>query len=157
MFLFHWYLGIWVGKLCPRVGILFRFFRPWGRSFALKSCPPGAGILMEKISGPGVSPGGMVTGQIDTYINSLRKTAGRVSPILVTLTSRSDSNFERSNISLKENRWDGVDSNSNGFDHCVRKKEGKIPWFSAYCKVASIIQVIIHTHFNMSMRSKSSW
>ena len=33
----------------------------------------------------------------------------RVSPILVTLTSRSDSHFEQSNISLKENKRDGVD------------------------------------------------
>ena len=55
----------------------------------------------------------------------------RVSPILVTLTSRSDSNFERSNISLKENKWDGVDLNSNGLDKCVIKNEGKILWFSA--------------------------
>ena len=39
---------------------------------------------------------------------SLRKTAGKVSPILVTLTSRSDSDFERSNVSLKENKPDGV-------------------------------------------------
>ena len=45
---------------------------------------------------------------------SLRKTVGKVSPILVTLTSHSDSNFERSNISLKENKRDGVDLNSNG-------------------------------------------
>ena len=55
----------------------------------------------------------------------------RVSPILVTLTSRSDSNFERSNVSLKENKRDGVDSNSNGFGYCARKNEGKIIWFSA--------------------------
>ena len=55
----------------------------------------------------------------------------RVSPILVTLTSRSDSNFELSNLSLKKNKRDGVDSNSNGFDCCVRKNEGKIPWFLA--------------------------
>ena len=33
------------------------FFQPWGRSFALKSCPR-AGILTEKISGPRVSRGG---------------------------------------------------------------------------------------------------
>ena len=32
-------------------------FRPGSRSFALKSCP-GAGILTEKISGVGFSPGG---------------------------------------------------------------------------------------------------
>ena len=38
---------------------------------------------------------------------SLRKTVGKVSPILVTLTSHSDSDFESSNISLKENKPDG--------------------------------------------------
>ena len=43
---------------------------------------------------------------------SLRKTVEKVSPIPVTLTSRSDSDFEWSNISLKENARDGVDSNS---------------------------------------------
>ena len=53
-----------------------------------------------------------------------------MSPILVTLTSCSDSNFERS-INLKENKQDGVDPNSNDLDHCVRKDEGKILWFSA--------------------------
>ena len=50
----------------------------------------------------------------------------RVSPILVTLASRSDSNFERSNISLKENKRDGVDMNSKCLDCYVRKNEGKI-------------------------------
>ena len=34
-------LAFELGRLCPRVGILFRFFRPGGRSFALKSCPQG--------------------------------------------------------------------------------------------------------------------
>ena len=29
------------GKLCPGVGIFVSFFRPGGRSFALKSCPGG--------------------------------------------------------------------------------------------------------------------
>ena len=48
-----------------------------------------------------------------------------MSPILVTLTSSSDSNFERSNTSLKENIPDGVDPNSDGHDYCVRKNEGK--------------------------------
>ena len=57
-----------------------------------------------------------------------------MSPILVTLMSRSDSNFERSNISLKENKRDGVDSNSNGFDYYIRKNEGKTLWFSADCR-----------------------
>ena len=37
-----------------------------------------------------------------------------MSPILVPLTSRSDSDFDRSNISFKENKPDGVDLNCNG-------------------------------------------
>ena len=56
-------------------------------------------------------------------------------PILVTLTSRSDSNFERSNISLKENKWDGVDPNYNGLKFCVRKIKGKILRVSADCTI----------------------
>ena len=56
-----------------------------------------------------------------------------MSPILVTFTPGSDSNFERSTISLKENKRDGVDLNSNGLDHCVRKNEGKILRLSADC------------------------
>ena len=54
---------------------------------------------------------------------SLRKTVGKVSPILVTLTSRSDSNFESSNVNLKEAKPDGVIPNSNGIDYYVRKNE----------------------------------
>ena len=46
---------------------------------------------------------------------SQQKTVGKVSPILVTLTSRIDSNFERSNISLKEYKRDGTDMNSDGW------------------------------------------
>ena len=53
-----------------------------------------------------------------------------MSPILVTLTSRSDSDFEISNVSLKENKPDGVNPNSNDIDYYVRKNEGKIRWFS---------------------------
>ena len=64
---------------------------------------------------------------------SLRKTVGKVSPILVTLTSRSDSDFKQSNVSLKENKPDGVSPNSNEIDHYVRKNEGKIRWLSADC------------------------
>ena len=65
---------------------------------------------------------------------SLRKTVGKVSPILVTLTSsRNDSNFESSYNSLKENKPDGVNPNSNYIDYFVRKNEGKILWFSADC------------------------
>ena len=56
-----------------------------------------------------------------------------MSQILITLTSRSDSDFEHSNINLKENKLDGVDLNSNGLAYCVRKNEGKILWFSADC------------------------
>ena len=51
----------------PGGGDFVSFYRPGGRSFALKSGPQG-GILTEKFSGPGVSPGGMVTGEIDTCI-----------------------------------------------------------------------------------------
>ena len=51
----------------PGGGDFVSFFRPGGRSFALKSCPRG-GDFDGKISGPAVSPGGMVTGQIDTCI-----------------------------------------------------------------------------------------
>ena len=52
-----------------------------------------------------------------------------MSPILVTLTPYSDSNFEGSNISFKENKPDGVDPNSNGFYCCVPKKAGKLYGF----------------------------
>ena len=54
-----------------------------------------------------------------------------MSPILVTLTSCSDSDFESSNVSLKENKPDGVNPNSNDIDYYVRKNEGNILWFSA--------------------------
>ena len=53
-----------------------------------------------------------------------------MSPILVT---PNDSNFESSNFSLKENKPDGVNPNSNYIDYYVRKNEGKILWFSADC------------------------
>ena len=43
---------------------------------------------------------------------------GRVSLILIMLTSSSNSSFERCNISLKENIPDDVDPNSNGHDYC---------------------------------------
>ena len=64
---------------------------------------------------------------------SLRKTVGKVLPILVTLTSHNDSNFESSNVSLKESKPDGDNPNSNYIDYFVRKSEGKIVWFSADC------------------------
>ena len=70
----------------------------------------------------------------------------KVSPILVTLTSRDDSDFERSNVNLKENKPDGVNPTSNDIDYYVRKNEGKILWFSADCiwrylKVVSCLQL----------------
>ena len=49
---------------------------------------------------------------------------------MVTVTSRSDSDFD---VSLKENKRDGVDPNSNDPGYCVRKNEEKILWFSADC------------------------
>ena len=55
----------------------------------------------------------------------------KVSSILVTLTSHSDSDFKRSNVSLKENKPDGVNPNSNDIDYYVRKNEGNVLWFSA--------------------------
>ena len=62
---------------------------------------------------------------------SLRKTVGKVSSILVTLTSRNDSDFESSNVSFKENKPDGINPNSNDIDYYIRKNDGKIRWFSA--------------------------
>ena len=54
-------------------GFLLRFLTR-GQSFALKSCPGGMNFD-EKISGPGVSPGGgIVTGQIDTCITFASQT-----------------------------------------------------------------------------------
>ena len=83
---------------------------------------------------------------------SLRKTVGKTSPFLVTLTSRSDSDVEISNVSLKENKPDGVNPNSNDIDYYVRKNEGKILWFSAdrfrcfqnpTCDVSSLLKVLL--------------
>ena len=51
--------------------------------------------------------------------------------ILVTLTSRNDSDFETSNVSLRENKPNGVNPNFNDIDCYVRKNEGKIQWSSA--------------------------
>ena len=56
-----------------------------------------------------------------------------MSPILITLTSRSNTNFERPYVSLKENKRGGVDLNSNRLDNCVRKNKGKILRLSAEC------------------------
>ena len=47
-------------KLCPGVGILFRFLDPGARVLHRKAVPR-VGILTERISGLGISLGGMVT------------------------------------------------------------------------------------------------
>ena len=81
-----------------------------------------------------------------------------MSPILVTLASQSDSNFERSNISFKENKPDGVDPNSNGFYYYVRKKEGRTLRSSADCFIKCNIKLYkgmsnIVKDFNYSIAS----
>ena len=60
---------------------------------------------------------------------SLRKTVGKVSPILVTLTSRSDSDFESSSVSLKENKPDGVNPNSNDITTTFERMKEKFYGF----------------------------
>ena len=53
----------------PGGGDFASFFRPGGRSFALKSCLPGRGFRRKKIVARGLAGGGgKVTGQIDTCI-----------------------------------------------------------------------------------------
>ena len=73
-------------------------------------------------------------------LSSLRKTVEKASPILVTRTSRSDSDVESSNVSLKENKPDSVNPNSNDIDYYVRKNEGKILWFSADCVASELLR-----------------
>ena len=55
------------------------------------------------------------------YQSAVNKAFERVSPIMVTLTSRSDYHFKRSNISLKESKLDGVDLNSDGLDTALEE------------------------------------
>ena len=62
-------------------------------------------------------------------LNSLRKTVEKVSPFLVTLTSRSDSDVESSNVTVKENKPDGVNPNSNNIDYYVQKMKEKFYGF----------------------------
>ena len=47
-FLFHWCLGIRVGKLPPGVGILFRFF-DLGPEFCTEKLSPGRGFWRKKL------------------------------------------------------------------------------------------------------------
>ena len=66
------------------------------------------------------------------HLYSLRKTVRkRVTKSGYGYVTQSD--FERSNISLNENKPDCVDPNSNDLDYWVRKNEEKNPWFSAHC------------------------
>ena len=71
-----------------------------------------------------------------------------MSPVLVTFTSRSDSDFERSNVSLKENKPDGVDPNSNDLDYYVRKSEGKILWFRKTGQRLKVLESATTQHFS---------
>ena len=98
------------------------------------------------------------------FLFSLRKTVGKVSPILVTLTSRSDSDFERSNVSFKENKPDGVNPNSNDIDYYVPKNEGKIRWFSADCVIGHQVctplrslSIVFTNFYNMVFHSMVYW
>ena len=45
------------------------------------------------------------------------------------LMLRNDSDCQSSNVSLKENKPDGVNPNSNDIDYYVRKNEGKFDDF----------------------------
>ena len=79
-----------------------------------------------------------------------------MSLILVTRTSRSDSDFERSNVSLIENKPDGVNPNTTNIDYHVQKNEGKMVWFpdkvNLLCKfetktmVCSKMETLYSTH-----------
>ena len=59
----------------------------------------------------------------------MRKAVGKVSPILVMLTSRNDSDFESSNVSLKENKPDGNNLNSNDIDITFERMKEKFNGF----------------------------
>ena len=54
-------------------------------------------------------------------------------PSYLQFHCNSSDDVKRSNVSLKENKPDGVNPNSNHIDYYVRKNEGKILWFSADC------------------------
>ena len=54
---------------------------------------------------------------------------GKVSPILVTLTSRSDSDFKRSNISFNENKLDDIDLSSDSLTTAFERTKEKFYGF----------------------------
>ena len=65
-----------------------------------------------------------------------------MSRIMVTLTSRSDSDFECSNTSFSENKLDGVDLNSINLalTNAFQRTEKKLDGFSRlYCRSAVLI------------------
>ena len=74
----------------------------------------------------------------------------RVSPILVTLTSHSDSNYERSNISFKENKPDGVDPNSHLSVKLTAMRVTVNEVSSHLCKILTLI--IVETYFQTGRR-----
>ena len=61
-------LAFELGKLCPGVGILFRFFPTRGPEFCTEKLSPGRGFRWKKLVARQSARGGMVTGQIDTCI-----------------------------------------------------------------------------------------
>ena len=78
-----------------------------------------------------------------------------MSPILVTLTSHSDSNFERSNFSFKENKPDGVDPNCNGSYYYVRKKEGRTLRLSADCFNCGCRKILLRSDVELPRQAEN--
>ena len=74
---------------------------------------------------------------------SLRKTVGKSVTDSGYATSRSDSNFERSNISLKENKRDGVDSTSNGSTTAFERMKEKFYGFRQTVLLSTEVCIIL--------------
>ena len=55
------------------------------------------------------------------------------------------------NVSLKENKPDGVNPNSNDIDCYVRKNEGKILWLSADC-IDRVKQNTVHEFYSILVK-----
>ena len=58
---------------------------------------------------------------------------------LVTLTSRSDSDFERSNISFEENKLDGIDLSSNGLTTALERTKEKFHGFRQILLMSTLL------------------
>ena len=69
-----------------------------------------------------------------------------MSPILVTLMSHSDSNFEQSNINFKENKPDGVDRTLTVSNIAFERKKEELHGFrqTEYCGWRSAVLWIFH-------------